>query len=360
MKRRTFGFYQIKRVFLACPGDLVSERSKLPRLVETVNNLRAHSLGFHLEAVGWERVIPSFGRPQELINRELELADLVVVLFWNRIGSPSSKSSPRTGTIEEYEIARRLYHEMERPLVWVYFRKPTLETGEQVEGVKIFRKAIEEEKDLFFREYESVEEFEDMFRQHLVAYLDGLRRWDLDKQFRWMRPDQRILHGNFLAEGIYSFGTTMRLMADLDGDGHEEEVEFENRHGGFSLQIKRYDTVVRLQLPIEFQTFREDTSSFGPKVHHLAIKDVTNDGLPEILLAAYDGGIALKIAVYGFNSPTARSQRVLDANSFSLLQVLEGQLRADIREGGTIRLPYGTGGNAWTCEWNGTNFGCTD
>ena len=44
-----FPFYEVKRVFLASPGDLVSERSRFPRLLETVNNLRAHSIGFHLE-----------------------------------------------------------------------------------------------------------------------------------------------------------------------------------------------------------------------------------------------------------------------------------------------------------------------
>jgi hypothetical protein len=76
-----FRFYQIKRVFLACPGDLSAERSKFMRLLETVNNLRAHSLGFHLQAVGWERVIPSHGRPQSLINQELDTADLVIVMF---------------------------------------------------------------------------------------------------------------------------------------------------------------------------------------------------------------------------------------------------------------------------------------
>jgi hypothetical protein len=357
--RKLFGFYQIRRVFLACPGDLVSERSRLPKLLETVNSMRAHSLGIHLEAVGWEGVIPSFGRPQDLINRELELADLVVVLFWNRIGSPSSKRSPKTGTVEEFEMARRLYAQQEKPLVWVYFRRPTAEAGEQLESVLAFRRTIEEEKDLFFREYESIEDFEEMFRQHLVAYLDGLRRWDIDANVRWMRPDQRLLHGNFIAEGIYTYGTTMKLMVDLDGDGHDEEVEFENRHGAFSLRVRRYDTDIRLSIPGEFEPFREDVKGFDPKIHHLAIKDVTNDGLPEILLAAYDGGISLKVAVYGFNSPAARSRRILDADSFSLMQLLEGgQLRANVREGGSIILPYGTGGHEWLCKWNGEQFEC--
>src|SRR5260370_42475174 len=124
-KNPEYGFYQIKRVFLGCPGDLMSERSRFPRVLETVNNIRAHRLGFHLEPVGWERVIPSFGRPQELINRELELADLVVVVFWNRIGTTSGLRAPGiTGTLEEFELATRLYRTNQRPLVWVYFRTP--------------------------------------------------------------------------------------------------------------------------------------------------------------------------------------------------------------------------------------------
>jgi hypothetical protein len=37
-----------------------------------------------------------------------------------------------------------------------------------------------------------------------------------------------------------------------------------------------------------------------------------------------------------------------------------GQLRAHVREGGPIVLPYGSAGLAWTCKWNGTNFDCAD
>lgn len=354
MTKRIFPFYQVKRVFLACPGDLVSERSKFPKLIETVNNMRAHSLGFHLEAVGWERVIPSFGRPQELINRELELADLVVVLFWNRIGSPASRESAKTGTVEEFDMARRLHVQVEKPLVWVYFRKPTAEEGEQLNAVLAFRKSIEEERDLFFREYESVEDFEEMFRQHLVAYLDGLRRWDIDENVRWMRPEHALMNGDFLAEGVYTYGTTMRLRVDLDGDGRPEEVEFEYRHGGFSLYVRRFDKTIGLALPEMLANLRDERL---PKTIHLAIKDVTNDGLPEVLLAVHDGMIELTVAVYGFNSNDARANRVLDADHFSLLQLLEGGQRiALVLQGGSIVMPYGTVGLAWTCKWNGERF----
>jgi hypothetical protein len=94
---------------------------------------------------------------------------------------------------------------------------------------------------------------------------------------------------------------------------------------------------------------------------HVAIKDVTNDGLPEILLAAHDGLIDLNIAVYGFSSPTARSNRLLDSTTFSLLQVLKGgQAIAYVQEGGTVVMPYGSAGLAWTCKWDDTEFRCSD
>jgi hypothetical protein len=147
---KLFQFYQVKRVFLACPADLVAERSCFPRLLETVNNLRAHSLGFHLLPIGWERVIPSFGRPQDLINLELHTADLVVVMFWNRIGSPSSGESAKSGTVEEFEESVRLYESLGRPTIWVYFKKPTAENDTQLDGVLRFREQLEAGRQIFF------------------------------------------------------------------------------------------------------------------------------------------------------------------------------------------------------------------
>ncbi len=232
-----------------------------------------------------------------------------------------------------------------------------MDGGDQLEAVLKFRKAIEEQKDLFFREYESLEDWEEMFRQHLVAYLDGLHRWDIDANVRSMRPEHALLKGSFLGEGIYQYGTILLFSADLDGDGNAEEVGFKYSHGGFSLWVQKFDEVVPLKLP---DWSRGAEEGIEPKTIHVAIKDVTNDGLPEILIAAHDGMIDLTIAVYGFNSPDT-SDRTLDSTRFSLLQVLDvGQRMADIREGGTIVLPYGSAGLAWTCRWNGRQFECAD
>jgi hypothetical protein len=296
-------------------------------MLETVNNLRAHSLGFHLQPVGWERVIPSFGRPQDLINLELHTADLVVVMFWNHIGSPSSKDSTKSGTVEEFELASRLYDRSASPTVWVYFKKPTAESDAQLDGVLEFRARLEAGKQIFFREFESTADWEEMFREHLVAYLDGLSRWNIDEHFQHMNPNFALMEGRFLSEGI---GTSSNLHADLDGDGNDEIVSFWASHGGFSLTVTRFDKTLWLKLPTV--VFEDDVKFF-----HLAIKDVSNDGLPEILLATWNGFMRLSISIWGFTEQ-GRTTRSLSEENFSLLAQLEGQQIAIVREGGTIIL----------------------
>jgi hypothetical protein len=346
----SYAFYQVKRVFLACPGDLASERSRFPRLIETVNNLRAHSLGIHLEPVGWERVIPSFGRPQELINEELKRADLVIVMFWNRIGSPAGGNAQKTGTLEEFELASKLFNKFKRPEVWIYFRKPAEKKGDQIESVLGFRKELEDGRQLFFREYESLDQWEEMFREHLVAFLDGTQRWDLDKNFQHLRPDLALLIGKFLGEGVYWDGPRLELSADLDGDGNEEVVSYWFSQFSYKLAINRFDSKFYLELPAA------DDASKGS---HLAIKDVNNDGLPEIILAKWDGMIDLNLLIWGFTAQS-RTTRILNKENFGLIAQLQGQRIAHVLEGGTIRMPYGSQCSVWECKWTGDGFQCTD
>jgi hypothetical protein len=344
-----YNFYQIKRVFLGCPGDLMSERSRFPKVLETVNNLRAHSLGFHLEPVGWERVIPSFGRPQHLINEELNDADLAIIMFWNRIGSPSSTGSAKTGTLEEFEIASRLREQYLKPAVWVYFRTPTKEQDAQLDGVLAFRRQLEEGKQLFFREYQNLDQWEEMLREHLVAYLDGLKRVDLDENFAYASSERALLHGKFLGDGTYRYGRRMNFSVDLDGDGNDETAAFWFAVDSYRLTVTRFDSSVYLSLPI-------DVESLGRgHIAQVVVKDITNDGLPEIIVAFGDRMISLQILIFGFNS-LGRSSRQLTKESFGLLGRFEGQSKGLVREGGAIILPYGSQGFVFEVKWTGDGF----
>ena len=348
-KNPEYGFYQIKRVFLGCPGDLMSERSCFPRVLETVNNLRAHSLGFHLEPIGWERIIPSFGRPQQLINEELQVADLAIIMFWNRIGSPSSTISSKTGTLEEFEIASNLHEQYSKPSVWVYFRKPTSDRDAQLEGVLAFRKQLEEGKQLFFREYQTPDQWEEMLREHLVAYLDGMKRADLDENFTYARPEHTLLHGRFQGDGTYRFGTRMRFKVDLDGDGNDETVTFWFSQFSYKVTVTRFDSSLYLSLPIDAESLDRG------HIAQVVIKDVTDDGLPEILVAFGSGFSSLKILVFGFNGP-GRKTRQITKETFVLLDQFEGQSKGFVHEGGTLILPYGSQGFSFEIKWTGDSF----
>jgi hypothetical protein len=347
-----FRFYEIKRVFLACPGDLSAERSKFMRLLETVNNLRAHSLGFHLQAVGWERVIPSHGRPQSLINQELNTADLVVVMFWNRIGSPASDHSSETGTMEEYKLARSTFERHGFPTVWVYFKSPTAELDDQLQGVLEFRRSLEKGRDIFFRDFASTAEWEEMFREHLVAYLDGLQRWQIEANFAAMRPQDAILHGRFLGEGIYNWGAPLKFTIDLDGDGNDEQIAFYHDHGAEGLRVRRFDKELYLSLPQEMHYFDSTGRNTEPAYFHLAIKDVNGDCLPEILIANRPNVGEVIVGIWGFKG----AERELRPETFGLLGVLKGQYSVFVIEGGQIRLPYGSIGASYAYRWRGDRF----
>ncbi len=345
---------------MACPGDLVAERSRFPRLLETVNNLRAHSLGFHLEPVGWESVIPSFGRPQDLINKELEGADLVIVMFWNRIGSPSGRDPKTTGTLEEYQWACRLFEWNQRPVVWIYFRKPTEEAGEQLEAVLNFRRILESGKDIFFREYTHLEDWEEMLREHLVAWLDGLKRYEVDKNKEWMRPERALLHGDFIAEGIYEVGKQLEFALDLNADGGLETVRFRIDFHGYWLRVLSLSGEAwSLQFPEEwgcpFQG--EDGEGLGTlpiaKTIHIAFADVNCDGCPELFVAAHDGLIGLRIAVWSFSAFELHE----GLRGPKLIAKMEGQIQAHVLPK-RIVLPYGTAGLCWEYRWNGKEFEC--
>lgn len=64
---------------------------------------------FHLLPEMWETAaVPTYGdHPQHIINKQiLERSDLLVALFWTRIGSPTPSAS--SGTIEEIREFVRL------------------------------------------------------------------------------------------------------------------------------------------------------------------------------------------------------------------------------------------------------------
>lgn len=91
-------------VMIASPGDVQEEREVIRKVIHDWNDINASVSKVMLAAVGWEtHSSPELGtRPQELINtRILKDCDLLVGVFWTRLGTPTGKS--QSGTVEEIE-----------------------------------------------------------------------------------------------------------------------------------------------------------------------------------------------------------------------------------------------------------------
>ncbi len=169
---------KVKYVFIASPGDLSAERKLFPRVLRRINKLKANQMGIQLEPLGWKDTLPAWGRPQELINKDVEECDLFVMLLWTRWGTaPAENSAYSSGTEEEFELARSMYQERKCPDILSYFRqvpeKMLADPGPELSKVLGFRKKIEAERSLLFAHYNNTKDWEDKLMDHIGRWLDG-------------------------------------------------------------------------------------------------------------------------------------------------------------------------------------------
>ena len=150
---------------IASPSDVDDERRIVREVLQNWNDVNCKSQEIAFMPVAWEsHASPSLdGRPQESINKHLlEECDLLVGVFWTRIGTPTG--SEPSGTVEEI----KRHHTAGKPAM-LYFSSKQISPGEidsgQYAKVKEF-KTWSMERGLV-AEYGSVEEF----RQKLTRQL---------------------------------------------------------------------------------------------------------------------------------------------------------------------------------------------
>jgi hypothetical protein len=70
------------RVFIATPGGLETERRVFARTLDRYNIAEAIHRQAMFFPVGWEDTLAGVGRPQSLINRDLDKCDYFVLVLW--------------------------------------------------------------------------------------------------------------------------------------------------------------------------------------------------------------------------------------------------------------------------------------
>jgi hypothetical protein len=159
----------VLRVMIASPKDVDDEREIIRAVIHEWNAVNSAKRQLVLLPVGWEtHSSPQMGEPpQAIINRQvLEACDILIAVFWTRLGSPTG-SFP-SGTVEE--VKRHIANGKE---AMIYFSSrpisPEKLNPEQFQNVVRFKEECKAEG--LIQEYGSLEEFRATVSRQLAINL---------------------------------------------------------------------------------------------------------------------------------------------------------------------------------------------
>ncbi len=173
----------IIRAFLASPGDLEEERQVVRDVVNEFNESWADVLEYHIELVGWEETVAGYGRPQQLINQDLDRCDLFLGMMWKRWGTPPDTDGKYSSGFEE-EFLRSLDRRgtSGSPEVSLLFKDIPSEfladPGSDLKRVLDFKESIIAEKKILFQTFSSTKDLEVLARKRISSYVNSLRARD--------------------------------------------------------------------------------------------------------------------------------------------------------------------------------------
>jgi hypothetical protein len=133
--------------------------------IEEWNTIHSADRHLILQSLGWEtHSTPYMGdRPQAIINKQvLQGCDLLIAMFWTRLGSPTGKAS--SGTVEEIEE-----HLRNGKPVMLYFSNAPVRLDSvddtQYKALKEFRASCEQRG--LVESFDSIDEFREKIRRQL-------------------------------------------------------------------------------------------------------------------------------------------------------------------------------------------------
>lgn len=170
-------------MFLASPGDLGEERRAAKTVIEDINDDFSEALGYLIELVAWEDTLPGPGRPQEIINRDLDGCDLFVGMLWKRWGMhPGGSGDYTSGFEEEYCRSIERYQIHGQPHITLLFKEieqsDIADPGPQLKRVLEFKDKIFSERKLLTGTFADRSAFEKKFRKCVVGYITSLLHKD--------------------------------------------------------------------------------------------------------------------------------------------------------------------------------------
>ncbi len=161
--------------FIATPSDIVQERAFIREIINEWNIVNSKTRNVILKDLGWENdIYSSFsdGRPQESINKQiLEDADLLIGVFWTRVGTPTGDYI--SGSVEE--ITKHI--NAHKPVLLFFSDMPVrLDSVDQNQYQKLldFKKWCQEIG--IYNSYDNPEDFVKIFTRQLGLVMNSEKK----------------------------------------------------------------------------------------------------------------------------------------------------------------------------------------
>jgi hypothetical protein len=247
---------RVLKIMIASPGDVAPERHIARQVITDWNTVYSEERRLVLMPVSWEtHASPEMGdHPQTIINKQiLRDCDLLIAMFWTRLGSPT-ESAP-SGTVEEIEE-----HVAAGKPALVYFSNAPVRMDsvdeQQYEALLAFKESMKN-RGLFF-EYGDTSDFREQLTRHLPQTV-------LRKFTEHPSADEEEILGVVSAPSISN--EAQRLLREASKDPHGIILKTETMAGTF--------------VQVNGQQFTQPDESRSEALWRAAINELIRAGLIE-------------------------------------------------------------------------------
>jgi len=227
---------KVFNVMIASPGDVASERAIIRDVIYEWNAVHSASRNIVLLPIGWEsHSSPEMGAsPQTIINEQiLDKCDLLIGVFWTRIGTPTNEHP--SGTVEEIENHIR----SNKPAMLYFSGQPVVMESvdlTQYRELQTFKESCQSRG--LYEIYDSHSDFKEKFYRHLQLKLNqhemflGVNAGEIE-----MEP----VHSNTRIPSLTNEARTLLKEASLDPHGY---ILYLRVIGGTHVQVNGKDMVL--------------------------------------------------------------------------------------------------------------------
>jgi hypothetical protein len=216
---------KVVQVMIASPSDVKKERFAVREILNEWNDLNAAKSNLVLLPIGWDtHSAPDMsGSAQDIINEHvLKHADLLVGVFWTRVGTATGKSV--SGSVEEIQK----HIEAEKP-VMIYFSSapvaPESIDQDQYSKLQDFKSWCKDKG--LVGEYSDISDFREKFRKQLQItvntnnYISKFASEkvasDLSGIFEELLPNKSLLTNNKITISKEAISILVEASRDRDG-----------------------------------------------------------------------------------------------------------------------------------------------